>query len=77
MRYILNVFTGNFDQVVDVDDTPIDGATKDAISSNWAFDHEAEGDHSEIRLTPKASSSGPEGTIFYNSGDNSVYVGVE
>jgi len=61
----------------DVDDTPVDGATAVPVSSNWAFDHEAEGDHSEIRLTPKASSAGPEGTIFYNSGDNSVYVGVE
>jgi len=31
----------------------------------------------EIHLTPKASSSGPEGTIFYCSSDNSVYVGTE
>ena len=31
----------------------------------------------EIFLTPKSSSSGPEGTIFYCSDDNSVYVGVE
>lgn len=39
--------------------------------------HEAAGTHTEIKLTPQASSSGPEGTIFYSSGDNSVYVGVE
>lgn len=32
---------------------------------------------SEIRLTPKASSSGPEGTMFYASVDNHVYVGTE
>jgi len=32
---------------------------------------------SEIRLTPKASSSGPEGTIFYDSDDDYVYVGTE
>jgi hypothetical protein len=32
---------------------------------------------SEIVLTPKASSSGAEGTIFYCSGDKSVYVGVQ
>lgn len=32
----------------------------------------------EIRLTPKtASISTAEGTIFYCSSDNSVYVGVE
>ena len=32
---------------------------------------------SEVRLTPKASSSGPEGTIFYDSDDDHVYVGTE
>ena len=31
----------------------------------------------EITLTPKASSSGAEGTIFYCSDDNQVYIGVE
>lgn len=31
----------------------------------------------EVHLTPKASSTGPEGTIFYDSEDNCVYVGVE
>ena len=31
----------------------------------------------ELRLTPKAASSGVEGTLFYDSDDNSVYVGVE
>ena len=31
----------------------------------------------ELRLTPKASSSGPEGTMYYDSGDDSVYVGTE
>jgi len=31
----------------------------------------------EIRLTPKASSSGAEGTIFYDSDDNHVYVATE
>lgn len=31
----------------------------------------------EITLTPKTSSGGPEGTIFYCSSDNYVYVGVE
>lgn len=32
---------------------------------------------SEIRLTPKPSSSGPEGTIFYASADDHVYVATE
>jgi len=31
----------------------------------------------EIHLTPKSSSSGAEGTMFYDSGDNHVYVGTE
>ena len=31
----------------------------------------------EIRLVPKASSTGAEGTIFYNSSDNGVYVATE
>lgn len=31
----------------------------------------------EIRLIPKASSSGAEGTIFYASADNHVYVATE
>lgn len=31
----------------------------------------------EVRLVPKVSSDGPEGTMFYDSDDNSVYVGVE
>lgn len=31
----------------------------------------------ELTLTPKLASSGPEGTIFYCSTDNAVYVGVE
>ena len=32
---------------------------------------------SELTLTPKVSSTGTEGTIFYCSDDNSVYVGTE
>lgn len=31
----------------------------------------------EIRLTPKVSSTGPEGTMFYDSGDDHVWVGTE
>lgn len=31
----------------------------------------------EITLTPKTSSSGPEGTMFYDSDDDHVYVATE
>jgi len=34
-------------------------------------------DEGEIRLTPKASSTGAEGTIFYDSDDDHVYVATE
>lgn len=67
----------------------IDGATtyldKDG-SNNMTFTDavtgtktlaELGGAVSEINLTPKTSSSGPEGTIFYNSNDDHVYVGTE
>lgn len=40
------------------------------------------GDHNltsvgEVRLTPKASSSGPEGTMFYCDADDHFYGGTE
>ena len=39
--------TGTILGTEDVDDTPVDGATTDPISSNWAYDHNAEfEDHS-------------------------------
>jgi hypothetical protein len=31
----------------------------------------------ELHLTPKTASTGAEGTIFYNSDDDAVYVGTE
>jgi hypothetical protein len=31
----------------------------------------------EIRLTPKAASTGAEGTVFYCSSDNALYVATE
>jgi len=34
-------------------------------------------DDGEVHLTPKASSTGVEGTIFYCSTDNQVYVATE
>lgn len=56
------------------------GVTDRSVSDEIDADidaHEAVGTHTEIKLTPQASSSGPEGTIFYNSADNHVYVGTE
>lgn len=35
------------------------------------------GEFGEILLTPKASSTGAEGTVFYDSDDDHVYVGTE
>jgi len=37
-------------KATDVDDTPVNGATADPVSSNWAFDHKADKDahHSNI-----------------------------
>lgn len=61
----------------DVDDTPVDAATTAPVSSNWAYDHQVIGQHSEILLTPKASSTGAEGTIFFDSDDKCVYVAVD
>jgi len=42
--------------------------------------HQAVGDGGlldELRLTPKASSTGPEGTIFYDMDDDHIYVATE
>ena len=59
-------------------DTPDDAMRR---SEKTAFDQDLNTtdnvEFSEVRLTPKALSAGPEGTIFYCSDDNSVYVGVE
>ena len=35
--------TGTILGTEDVDDTPVDGATTDPVSSNWAYDHAADG----------------------------------
>ncbi len=37
----------------------------------------ADPDDGEVHLTPKTSSTGAEGTMFYNGLDDHVYVGVE
>ena len=34
-------------------------------------------DDGEVHLTPKSSSSGAEGTMFYNETDDHVYVATE
>lgn len=47
-----------------------------SVTQLWEAAHEPL-EFTEIRLTPKSSSTGAEGTIFYNGDDNSVYVGTE
>lgn len=56
-----------------------DGADASVVRpSNWNDDHDVTDiEATEVRLIPKASSTGAEGTIFYNSADNHVYVGTE
>lgn len=57
-----------------------DGTDADLVRpSDWNAEHEitVEITTPEVRLTPKDSSSGPEGTMFYNETDKCVYVGVE
>lgn len=47
-----------------------------ALTADWDA-----GEHAistgEIRLAPKTSSTGPEGTMFYDSDDDHVYVATE
>ena len=45
------------------------------LSFEHLIDRHSVGD--EIRLTPKSSSSGPEGTVYYDSDDDHLYVGKE
>ncbi len=44
-----------------------------------SFEHLAENYDitDEIRLTPKSSSSGPEGTVYYDSDDDHLWVATE
>jgi hypothetical protein len=57
---------------VTVTDDAVNGRVLVTVSPNG-------GGHTfdEIHLTPKASSTGVEGTMFYCSDDNSVYVATE
>jgi hypothetical protein len=52
-------------------------STDKALRASWAYSHEQIGEHSEIKFTPKSSSTGAEGTMFYDSDDKSIYVAVE
>ena len=57
-----------------------DGTDPDVVlPSEWNENHKITGPLpvTELRLIPKVSSSGAEGTIFYDSVDKCVYVGVE
>jgi hypothetical protein len=63
--------------VLDEDTMDSDDATK--VPTQQSVKAYADGYHpsGEIRLTPKESSSGPEGTIYYDSDDDHVYVATE
>lgn len=63
-----NVTINDLNLIPSVDDSQVLGSSSKRWSSVYS---------GEIRLSPKANSSGPEGTIFYCSTDKSVYVGVE
>ena len=52
-------------------------ATDKALRASWGHAHETIGEHSEILLTPKTSSTGAEGTVFYYSDDDHLWVGTE
>jgi len=59
------------DLLVIVDNEAAPAITKKILAENAGF---VDG---ELRLTPKLSSTGPEGTVFYDSVDKCLYVGVE
>ena len=44
------------------------------VNEDGKLEHNLQVKASEIRLTPKASSTGAEGTIFYDSDDDRGYV---
>jgi len=80
-----------YDDTNDIDDVDGDfaGKTHSGLVTNGNADVEGDVDiggdldvtgsieSSEIRLIPKASSSGAEGTMFYDSDDDHVYVATE
>jgi hypothetical protein len=63
MPFVFNPFIGNLDWA-----EPSGGGELPDIGNP---------NDGEVHLTPKASSTGVEGTIFYCSDDNHIYVGVE
>jgi len=56
--------------LVDTRDVAADGTKLDGIESGTTA-------LAEVRLTPQTSSSGPEGTVYYDSDDDHLYVGTE
>jgi hypothetical protein len=67
-------FTGNLAPTDDTIQKVFDKVDLLAVGGAAAISDPNDG---EVHLTPKASSSGAEGTIFYCGDDNAVYVGVE
>ena len=47
------------------------------VNEDGKLEHNLQIKADEIRLTPKTSSTGAEGTMFYDSDDDHVYVGTE
>jgi len=80
-----------YDDTSDIDDPDGDfsGETLQAVRSDGSLGIDGDllvgGDldvtgsieASEVKLIPKASSTGAEGTIFYDSDDDHVYVATE
>lgn len=61
----------------DADNVPNDKDLLAYDTSKGIYKHTDSPEVSEILLTPKDSSTGAEGTMFYNSTDDHVYVGTE
>lgn len=87
-RYDVLVYKSPFKPYT-IRDILLDGTEAAGTSDHGALSGLSDDDHeqyllasgsraaSEICLTPKESSSGPEGTIFYHSTSKRVYVGVD
>jgi hypothetical protein len=60
--------------VADIDDTPVNGETAQPISSNWAFDHDADGDahHAESHNVASHSDTTATGAELETLTDNSM-----
>ncbi|MFA5036689.1 MAG: hypothetical protein WC479_05885 [Candidatus Izemoplasmatales bacterium] len=67
--------TGAILATEDVDDTPVDGATTDPISSNWAYDHKADPSAHHVATTRLASKTQTETRDNTAASGNVSYTG--